>query len=125
MYRYSPLLNNHYDITGPVEYSFSEYKILPRDANDVTTATGLNSLSNAANWSLYPNPCNGNFIIVSDKSGKGEVRMFDVLGKMVYYKRYENISGSISMNMSHLPKGIYRVQLQTAEGINTKKLIIE
>ena len=35
MYSYSPQLNGMYRVTGPLYYSFGNYKIEPRDANDI------------------------------------------------------------------------------------------
>jgi hypothetical protein len=35
LYAYTPVLGNSYTITGVVDYSFDEWKILPRDDNDI------------------------------------------------------------------------------------------
>lgn len=41
IFAYTPILNNDYSVTGPITYSFSNYKILPRSADDVTIALPL------------------------------------------------------------------------------------
>ncbi len=35
LFSFTPVVNNDYDVTGIGQYSFSEYKILPRDVNDI------------------------------------------------------------------------------------------
>lgn len=46
LYAYTcPVLGDMYDITGIVHYSFSEYKILPRDANDINGGAGCGMLT--------------------------------------------------------------------------------
>ncbi|MCK4641751.1 MAG: lamin tail domain-containing protein, partial [Candidatus Marinimicrobia bacterium] len=55
---YEPVLGTEYEVTGPLTYSFSNYKILPRDADDVVyIPKDLNLTfeddSDLANWSHH------------------------------------------------------------------------
>jgi|GEM_PF-2393842 len=36
-YAYTPELNGHYDVTGVVDFSYGNFKLLPRDENDITS----------------------------------------------------------------------------------------
>jgi hypothetical protein len=40
-YIYEPTLGNTYQVTGPVNFSFDNFKLEPRDANDVLSLSGL------------------------------------------------------------------------------------
>lgn len=40
-YIYEPTLGNVYQVTGPVNFSFDNFKLEPRDANDVLSLSGL------------------------------------------------------------------------------------
>lgn len=46
IYSFTPVLGNTYDVTGPVWYSFSEFKILPRDAADIVGASLAHTIYN-------------------------------------------------------------------------------
>lgn len=124
IYLFTPTLNSHYDITGVVEYSFSEYKVLPRSAADVTAATAIKNIK-ANDFNIYPNPSNGIFTVNFDKAGKAEIKMFDVLGKVVYTKKLESTSNAVTVNVNELPNGVYFLQIQTVEGMNTQRIVIE
>ena len=55
MYTFMPDSASIYDVTGPVTYSYSEFKILPRDSNDVvdvTNAVDMQTLNLVAGWSI-------------------------------------------------------------------------
>ena len=71
--------------------------------------------------SLYPNPAQGVFNISSDAE-INEVRIFDMLGQVVYTNR--NVGTSHQIDIHGLKNGIYFVQVATREGLQTKRLQI-
>ncbi len=91
--------------------------------------TGLNENSLLGNSLLIiPNPGNGNFQLnmTLANSQEIEVNVFDNLGRNVYAKNENASAGNFSatMNLSALSSGVYFVQVKTANGIATKRLII-
>lgn len=80
MYEFlTPALGEAYTVTGVVYYTYTEYKVLPRDFNDVQTVTGLNELSNEV-LEVYPNPTNG----VINLNNKGQVvNVYNTVGQNV------------------------------------------
>ena len=69
--------------------------------------------------SLYPNPANArlNAIVTSDRREKGSIRVYDVLGRVVYREfktAYVQGETQITMDVSQLPAGMYLLSVSTA-----------
>jgi len=80
------------------------------------------------NFALYPNPNKGNFTIsfTSDNSEKVNVGVFDIRGRSVFSKEYQN-NGLFNENMQldNLQSGVYLVKVQNGSKQLTKKIVIE
>ena len=74
-----------------------------------------------ASLNLYPNPASTSLTIVSDEH-INEIRMIDMLGKVVYATNVEN--DRYTMNVSGFDNGIYFVQILTDKGLSTKRVQI-
>ncbi len=56
MFNFTPVLGNSYDIVGVVHYSFSNYELLPRSADDVVDVTvyeTTQTITIPAGWSMF------------------------------------------------------------------------
>ena len=62
--------------------------------------------------------------IVGLQQGKASVKLFNLLGKQVLNAAFES-NGIKDISLPRLAKGIYIVQLETAEGTLNKKIILE
>ncbi|MHC0447696.1 endonuclease [Flavobacterium sp. 3-218] len=71
---------------------------------------------------IYPNPSDGNFNIGYGSSTSYSIEIISFTGQKVFEKL--NTSDS-EISVRNLPKGIYVVQITTAEKTVTKKIIIE
>jgi len=60
MFSFFPVLGEFYNITGIVDYSYSNFKIEPRDGNDIVVSTSADEavLSPKVELYNYPNPFN-------------------------------------------------------------------
>lgn len=104
-----------YNVTGPVFYSFDEYKIMPRDANDVDSDTGVNEFSAVAPLTVFPNPtaetiqwnANGNTL-------NGWVNITDMTGRMVLQTQVGSIAPVLYVG--GLTAGWYNLVLTTPNG---------
>ncbi|RLD68201.1 MAG: hypothetical protein DRI84_00310 [Bacteroidetes bacterium] len=72
---------------------------------------------------VYPNPFNDRLNIELTKSiNNGEIYIFDMLGKQVYYNQFSG--KQININTSELRKGFYFIKLSSSEGsVIVKKLV--
>ena len=76
-------------------------------------------------FSLFPNPANNDFILFSNHFiKKGEIQLFNILGKMVL-KEYIINESEIRINIKNISNGIYFVKLFDGENHYCKQLIIE
>ncbi len=90
-----------------------------------TTATGINENSLASSISLYPNPAPNQLTITLGSSTKNiEVTIADITGKIIY-STSAFAAQKIEVNTKDFAEGVYFVQVQSADFIATKKLVIE
>ena len=76
-------------------------------------------------FSLFPNPANNDFIVLSDHiMKKGEIKLFNFLGKMILKENFDNES-EIRINVKDFIDGIYFVKVIDGENHFSKQLIIE
>ena len=91
--------------------------------------TGIDEQSAGTNISIYPNPNKGSFTLTFTalQSNEAEIKVLDVLGKTVYYKK-AGITQEHELKEIDLGKittGIYIVQVKVGEKIINRKIIIE
>ncbi len=84
-----------------------------------TDAFDLNS------FKMYPNPTKDQVYLSWNKSEKVSVKVFNALGKLVYYSKDQNLITPLQLNTSEYNSGLYFVSVNTIDGVVTKKLIIE
>jgi len=75
---------------------------------------------------VYPNPVNNllNFKLDTTISGPLEVKIYDLLGKLVRQEVFNSITDqTIQINLSHLQTSIYFYTLSSTKGIITGKII--
>lgn len=120
IYAFTPTINTHYDITGIIHYSFSEWKILPRSASDVTIHTGINS-EEANNISINYD-ANSKNLIIKGLQNNASLNIINILGQnMASYSITPNTN---RIDVANLNSGIYIVNLLNNNTITTKKILI-
>lgn len=96
--------------------------------NNMTTGIE-NAIPNTDMLLIAPNPSNGafTFTYVTEKAQAVNVRLIDMLGRVVYSNQHRvNIGyNPIEMNIENLSKGIYTFECVTETGRTTEKLVIE
>lgn len=116
MYSYTPALNVKYNVTGLGFYSYSEVKILPRDAADIQDATSINTLGSKI--SIYPNPSNGIFNINFKDTYNLEV--MNIAGKIIDSR---NLTGNSRIELK--TSGLYFIKISNKEGSYIQKVIVQ
>jgi len=108
LYLYTPTVGQAYNVTGILDYGFSEYKILPRDANDVSTAIiGVDEVV-GANLSIYPVPAQDMITIQFETSVPQEVMVTDAAGKQM--ERFLS-NGTTRLNIENYISGLYFINV--------------
>lgn len=72
---------------------------------------------------IYPNPAKGNLTISMPKFEIFDLRIYDIMGRLVLSE--DKISQTFIISGNTLSKGSYIIHLSHAKGIITKKLMIE
>jgi len=72
---------------------------------------------------IYPNPAKGNLTISLPKFEIFDLRIYDIMGRLVLSE--DKISQTFIISGNTLSKGSYILHLSHAKGIITKKLMIE
>lgn len=82
--------------------------------------TGINNVM-ADDIAVYPNPSNGRFTI-DVANVTSTIVVTDVAGKQVYTG---NATGSLTVDLSHLQKGVYLVNITNESGSSTQKIVLQ
>ena len=72
---------------------------------------------------LYPNPTTTEITLELPKTMEGEVRVFDIMGKLLVFDADAKFLNKYTMNVSSLAPGTYFVRINTTEGTATKKFL--
>ena len=75
--------------------------------------------------SLFPNPASKEINLVWNESDDVAIRIYNSLGKLMYYAKNQNINSALKINVSEYTSGIYFVKINNSTGEVTKKLIIK
>lgn len=96
-----------YNVTGPVFYTFSEYKILPRSANDVEQVVSVYELHAQQGLKAWPNPAADilNLTYADGTPVQGYIRIVDAKGREVMQKQVGAVTGVVELG--GLPAGCY------------------
>jgi len=124
------------EVRGVFFYEFSEYKLIPRKADDFIGYSPLNVKEEtglvAKDFELsqnYPNPFNPSTSIRFSVpvSGMVNLKIFDILGREVRtLMNEEKNSGvyTVTFDMKNLSSGVYFYRIQAGSFVSTKKMIL-
>ncbi len=96
------------------------------DSIFVCTLPAVNIKENAEiKFSIFPNPTNENVtIILSSVIDNGVVRLYNYLGEEIITQEIEN-ANELKLNVDHLAKGIYIVQINFGKFSAQRKLVVK
>ncbi|MGB1319271.1 MAG: T9SS type A sorting domain-containing protein, partial [Flavobacteriales bacterium] len=83
--------------------------------------TGVADLTNQFN--LFPNPNNGEFVIVNGNGHRGNLQVFDALGQVVS-ERALNGETAVNLSIGNQENGIYLVRITTETGIWNSRVVV-
>lgn len=76
-------------------------------------------------FEMYPNPTTQDLNLRWNQSEEVSVRIYNTLGKLMYYGKALNLQSGLKIDISDYTDGIYFVKLNTEAGEITKKLIVK
>ena len=74
---------------------------------------------------MYPNPASQAFHLVSNSDELVDVRVFNALGKLMFFKKNLNLIEDYKIDISQYETGFYFVRINNENGIFTYKLIVK
>lgn len=116
-------IGRQFDAGGgsPVRYT-RFYQIGPRKQSDISPV-GIEEVYSGV-LAVYPNPANNVVNISLEANTQTEsVKVFDFTGRLVMEQAVNNGAASIKMDISSLSNGLYVVQVATAKGISSHKVV--
>ena len=90
---------------------------------------GTNDIDKSSEVSIFPNPTNGTLNVWMDfaEAKNLDIRVNDITGKQVYAEDLGVINGTTthSINLEHLPKGVYLFQLMNGTEAYNGRFIVQ
>ncbi|MCH2233910.1 MAG: T9SS type A sorting domain-containing protein [Crocinitomicaceae bacterium] len=117
IFSYTATLGSVYNITGVSHYSFSEYKVLPRQITDITVVGTAGIDENFNEFTVHPNPAID--VLYINGNSSNTVTIYSLDGALVY-------SGvnDITIDVSAFDAGIYVMEISSANGTQVERLVI-
>ena len=89
------------------------------------SGTGMNENNSALNFSVYPNPSNGNFTISSEEDINA-IEIYNAIGEIISPLSLERgAAGEVIINLSEASKGIYFVWIIANDKTTTQRIVID
>ncbi len=128
-----------YPFAGPVRVTYNPYNnqeiwvssfgngMMVGTATSVTTSIeGIVSTNN--NFTVYPNPTNGNITLTINnlREGKIDINIKNILGETVYRSQEENTGSELTrqINLQILASGTYFIRIKNLDKVYVKKIVI-
>lgn len=119
----TPTLGAFYSITGPMYFSFAEWKILPRSVDDLAVGSSVNEL-NAPVMTTFPNPASTVVTVTMEElQGRTELSLMDLSGRIV-------LAGVVTtdrtqLDVSSLGNGVYLLNARNGEASRSARVIVQ
>lgn len=88
---------------------------------------GISEIANSFALNIFPNPAHDNLTLELDmlKADKIKINIFNLAGQSVYSEDINHLAGKVAkqIGLKDFAKGIYYLQIATAEEVITKKMI--
>jgi hypothetical protein len=87
---------------------------------------GQEEVTEAAVLEAYPNPTTGKLTIDFQASEpQAQILVFDATGRIISDQTVAAVAGNLSVDISGNSPGLYFVQLRSAEGVITKRIVLQ
>lgn len=95
------------------------------DCKALSVSTSQQPSTNTFDWKIYPNPTD-NYLNIEWETGlkNGHISLYTISGQALLSSTISEFNQHLQLDISHLPKGIYIIKLNTQKGVFAKKLIV-
>ncbi len=90
-----------------------------------TTVSVNEAVKKEDDFKVYPNPATSTITIESTKTEAQSIKIVDVLGREVIESTKNEVLSIKNIDVSQLPSGMYIIQLQSKNGVVSKKFVKE
>lgn len=115
MYQHIATLAETLSVTGVVDYSYDEWKVLPRMESDVIFP--LNVEENETNFTISPNPF-VDYVTVNTTSKNSIMEVYAITGELIL--SFELNGANNRVDLSELANGTYIVKISTENSSKVK-----
>ncbi|MCF8371435.1 MAG: T9SS type A sorting domain-containing protein [Bacteroidales bacterium] len=120
-YTYTPVLGEHYNVQGVVNYTFEEWKIELRMADDVTIYVDIEEVGHTG-FALYPNPVNS-MLTVKGTQNIDRIGIYNILGEEL--SQVIPTGNTTQIDVQTLVPGVYFVNIKNEDGRSSTKRFIK
>jgi hypothetical protein len=92
-------------------------------SQNVAACQGIQSLSSANGIKVYPNPAHNEVSVELSDGSTRTLELVDISGRVLIEK--ENVTGSVSIDLSHYANGIYYAKIRNGNGVDVVKIVKE
>jgi hypothetical protein len=86
-----------------------------------TSTAALVDVDHGFQFTIFPNPTNGTFKVVTDSINEYRIDLFDLRGRLVFSSNFKEL---ILVDISQFERSIYLVRLYNGQNFSTKKLVV-
>lgn len=88
-----------------------------------TVCTGVNEITSAPSFTVYPNPTTGLFTVSTTHIEKATIEVINLQGKVVYKNNINSNNQVIDLREN--AKGVYFVSITSTNGVDVLKIIVQ
>ncbi len=129
VFSFDPVFNRNYTITGPLNFTYSEWKIELRNLQDVADPTNVFDYQPAKRLTLYPNPTDGIIVMQTPDTGGANPKftVYDMLGAEKLSISVKGSPGEVQIDLGAqmLPDGIYLIVYTDAVTRITERVVLK
>jgi ribosome-associated translation inhibitor RaiA len=112
--------------TSTKEYKSNELSEPMREEMEEQIRRKIQKQKSSFEFKVSPNPNNGNFKVSYDlKDEYGSISVMNIQSQKVFESNLTSEANTMDLNLSHLAKGLYLIELTSGDRKSTQKIVIQ
>ena len=105
--------------------TFHSVGVYRRAVSEIGGTTGISNLTNQQGINVSPNPSTDGIFNITLNAKNTSLKVSNLLGELVYSESLATSSPNRTLNLGHLPAGIYLLQVADGANVGSQKLVIQ